>query len=282
MSEKEEGVFNRRMGFCKALLSKFNTDELYIICNRCDRFVCVCCPDFSNEILCHHYPVVFTDGACSANGSHGAISGIGGAYGEQAEHQWSIRVDDLVDANPVRTNQRAELLAAIEGVRRLGDIVLSSKGKPARNGREAEMVVATDSEYVCKGVTEWMPKWKVSLAFFHRCYILGDQSLTFYKTNGWRNSSGRVLSNKDLFCELDEAISALEHLRISVGFWWIDRKVHVVLFTNNNFFLTVTVNTSLTREPMRLLRQPVRGRYNLLLNKCKRSCMHVPLVSDMN
>jgi hypothetical protein len=49
-----------------------------------------------------------------------------------------------VDANPVSTNQRAELLAAIEGVRRLGDIVLSSKRKPARNGREAEMVHSRD------------------------------------------------------------------------------------------------------------------------------------------
>jgi ribonuclease HI len=173
MSEGGEGVSNRRMGFCKTLLSKFNTDELYVTCNRCYRFHCVCCSDFSNDILCHHYPVVFTDGACSANGSRGATSGIGGAYGEQAEHQWSIPVDDLVDANPVRTNQRAELLAAIEGVRRLGDFILSSNRKPARNGCKAEMVVATDSEYICKGVTEWMPKWKVSLPFFHRRYLLG-------------------------------------------------------------------------------------------------------------
>jgi ribonuclease HI len=173
MSEGEEGVFNRRMIFCQRLLSNFNTDELYTTCNHCDCFFCICCPDYSNNVLCHHYPVVFTDGACSANGSHGATSGIGGSFGEQAEYQWSIPVDDCVDANPVRTNQRAELLTAIEGVRRLGDILLSAKRGTAKNGRKAEMVVATDSEYVCKGVTEWMPKWKVSLPFFHRRNILG-------------------------------------------------------------------------------------------------------------
>jgi ribonuclease HI len=36
----------------------------------------------------------------------------------------------------------------------------------AGNGRRAEMVVASDSEYVCKGVTEWMPKWKVGVPIF--------------------------------------------------------------------------------------------------------------------
>ena len=89
--------------------------------------------------------------------------------------------------------------------------------------------------------------------------------LTFYKTTGWRNSSGRVVSNKDLFCELDEAISALERRHIDVGFWWIDRKVHLALFTNKVLFLTIAPNDSLTQEPMHSPRQPVRGPYNAVL-----------------
>lgn len=161
-----EGVINRRMTFCDRLLSTYATHELYETCDHCDQFFCICCLHSSGNKSCHHYPVVFTDGACSGNGFGGAVSGIGGSYGENAEHRWSILVDDRIDPNAVRTNQRAELLAAIEGVRRLGDLLLSSSSnEPARKGPRTEMVVATDSEYVCKGVTEWMPKWKVFVQF---------------------------------------------------------------------------------------------------------------------
>jgi len=108
--------------------------------------------------------VVFTDGACSRNGFDGAVSGIGGTYGNDVDYQWSIPVDERIDSTPIRTNQRAELLAAIEGVRRLGDFLESKvEENPPLNPRSV-MVVATDSEYVCKGVTEWMPKWKVCVA----------------------------------------------------------------------------------------------------------------------
>ena len=222
---KSQGVFDRRMVFCQRLLSAHTTDELYRIC-RCDKFHCVCCLHYYGNSECHHYPVVFTDGACAGNGYNGAVSGIGGSFGEGVGQQWSIPVDDSVDPNAVRTNQRAELLAAIEGVRRLGDELVSQPPmKPSPNGWRAQMVVATDSEYVCNGVTEWMPKWKVSVPFFLQIYIHFADII--YKANGWRNSSGRLVSNKDLFCELDEAISALERQRIGVGFWWIARQVNV-------------------------------------------------------
>jgi ribonuclease HI len=168
-----EGVFNRRMVFCETMLSTYNADELYIICDDCDRFFCICCPDFSNDTPCHHYPLVFTDGACSRNGQGDAMSGIGGSFGDDVDYQWSIPVDGRVDSTPVRTNQRAELLAAIEGVRRLGDFLQSKwlLGEPPTRSSRASMVVATDSEYVCKGVTEWMPKWKVCLVFSQRSVL---------------------------------------------------------------------------------------------------------------
>jgi ribonuclease HI len=49
--------------------------------------------------------------------------------------------------------------------------------------------------------------------------------LTLVKTNGWRNSSRKIVANQDFFCELDEAISALEARHIDVGFWWIERQI---------------------------------------------------------
>jgi ribonuclease HI len=162
-----QGVSNRRMIFCENLLSQYNTDELYSVCDHCNTLFCICCRDLSNPDYrrCHYYPVVFIDGACSRNGSGDAVSGIGGSFGEEPEHQWSVPVDGLIDSVAVRTNQRAELLAAIMGVQRLGEYLLSTKRKPHQNNCLAEMVVATDSEYVCKGVSEWMPKWKVCCLF---------------------------------------------------------------------------------------------------------------------
>jgi ribonuclease HI len=153
------GIFERRMNF-SPYASNLWADRLYQVCGSCDQYLCL--SDIPNQPR-FDYPVVFTDGACSNNGYHGATSGIGGAFGDLPEYQWSIHVDNEVDDSSVRTNQRAELLAAIEGVRRLGDFL--DIERPCGHATYA-MVVATDSEYVCKGVTEWMPRWKVCCSFF--------------------------------------------------------------------------------------------------------------------
>lgn len=174
----EEGILNRRMVFCETMLSNHTTDELYTTCSNCARFLCICCScrrDYSSDTPCHHYPLVFTDGACSGNGLGRAVSGIGGSFGKDVEYHWSIPVTHLVDSTPLRTNQRAELLAAIEGVRRLGDFLQSKPDPENPRGcdNRLEMVVATDSEYVYKGVTEWIPKWKVCVPFLltQRCDV---------------------------------------------------------------------------------------------------------------
>jgi ribonuclease HI len=88
---------------------------------------------------------------------------MGGLFGETPDSQWSMHIDESIDLIPVRTSQRAELLAAIEGVRRLSEYWLPKMNTRdiGENGRLAQMVVATDSDYVCKAMTEWMPKWKV-------------------------------------------------------------------------------------------------------------------------
>jgi ribonuclease HI len=163
VNHKGQGV--RRMNFCE-VLSELDTDEQVRTCAHCDRFFSICCQhrDTDNSpSLCHHFPLVFTDDACSRNGHNDAVSGIGGAFGLLPELQWSIPVDDDMDPTGVRTNQRAELLAAIEGVLRLGDFLLDQAD--ISDKKQVEMVVATDSEYVCNAVTDWMPKWKVRYIF---------------------------------------------------------------------------------------------------------------------
>jgi hypothetical protein len=66
------------------------------------------------------------------------------------------------------------------------------------------------------------------------------------------------VSNKDLFCTLDEAVSRLERHSIDVGFWWIDRQVHTVWLIEILPLLTVSPNVSLIREPIHSPKRLVR------------------------
>ena len=67
-----------------------------------------------------------------------------------------------------RTSQRAELLAAISGIRFMaeadGPYVPKKKKCKKQDLRKTEIswIIATDSEYVVKGMTEWLPAWQVS------------------------------------------------------------------------------------------------------------------------
>lgn len=106
---------------------------------------------------------IFTDGACSGNpgpGGWGAILRFG-----DEERQ-------LSGGEPDTTNNRMELLAAIRA--------LETLKRPCR------IVLTTDSQYVMKGVTEWMPVWK---------------------QNGWRTSSKKSVRNQDLWVELDRLLA---------------------------------------------------------------------------
>tara|TARA_B100002019_G_scaffold76749_1_gene66264 strand:- start:215 stop:643 length:429 start_codon:yes stop_codon:yes gene_type:complete len=102
---------------------------------------------------------IYTDGACRGN------PGIGG---------WGVLI--RIDGNESHhfggekntTNNRMELMAAIEGLKLLSD--------------SSELILVTDSEYVRKGITEWIFNWK---------------------RNGWRTSTKKPVKNADLWRELD-------------------------------------------------------------------------------
>lgn len=85
--------------------------------------------------------------------------------------QWSVPIDEAIDPLPgvKRTSQRAELLAALEGLRRLSglDEVCHTKYRMKHEAmlqkETKQWIIATDSEYVVKGMTELLPGWKVRL-----------------------------------------------------------------------------------------------------------------------
>jgi ribonuclease HI len=104
---------------------------------------------------------IFGDGACSGNpgpGGYGAILRCGGR--EKEISGWA----------PDTTNNRMELTAVIEALRQLT--------------RPCQITVTTDSQYVVKGMTEWITGWQ---------------------RNGWRNSKKEQVLNRDLWEALLEA-----------------------------------------------------------------------------
>ncbi|KPV40396.1 ribonuclease H [Thiohalorhabdus denitrificans] len=115
---------------------------------------------------------LFTDGACRGN------PGPGG-WGALLRHKGRER--ELYGYDPDTTNNRMELTAAIRG--------LEALKRPCR------VDLTTDSQYLRKGVTEWMANWK---------------------KRGWKTASKKPVQNRDLWEELDALLQ-----KHDVTFHWI-------------------------------------------------------------
>ena len=111
---------------------------------------------------------IYTDGGCSGNPGPG-----GWAFVMVLEtFQGGKILAEQKGGEKSTTNNRMELTAVIESLRALKTM----DGVPGR------AVVCTDSQYVQKGITEWIRKWK---------------------QNAWRTSDRKPVKNQDLWVELD-------------------------------------------------------------------------------
>jgi ribonuclease HI len=105
--------------------------------------------------------VIATDGACKGNpgpGGWGAVLRFGTVE------------RDLSGGEPLTTNNRMEMMAAI--------MALETLTRPCR------VILSTDSVYVRDGITKWIHGWK---------------------RNGWRTASRKPVANAELWQRLDEA-----------------------------------------------------------------------------
>lgn len=110
---------------------------------------------------------IYTDGACSGNPGPGGWGAILRYNGHEKE---------LFGFAAATTNNRMELTAVIEALRSLK--------------RSVAAQVHTDSQYVQKGITEWIHGWK---------------------RRGWKTAAKEPVKNEDLWRELD-ALAALHRL----------------------------------------------------------------------
>ena len=84
---------------------------------------------------------LFTDGACRGNPGPGGWAYI-------LKHPASGSEKEAAGGEPLTTNNQMELQAVIEGLRALK--------------QRSQVEVVTDSSYVAKGSSEWLPKWKAN------------------------------------------------------------------------------------------------------------------------
>ena len=104
--------------------------------------------------------VMYTDGACKGNPGRGGW-GVWMTSGGHEKEMWG--------GEALTTNNRMELTAVIEA--------LASLKRPC------QVAVYTDSEYVRKGITEWILGWK---------------------RRGWKTADGKPVKNAELWVRLDE------------------------------------------------------------------------------
>ena len=112
---------------------------------------------------------IFTDGACRGNPGPGGW----GALLRYGEHE-----KELYGAERETTNNRMELMAAIQALESLK--------------RPCEVTLTTDSVYLQKGITEWIADWK---------------------RRGWKTAGKKPVKNQDLWERLDSAVRAHHNIK---------------------------------------------------------------------
>jgi ribonuclease HI len=104
--------------------------------------------------------IIFTDGGCRGNPGPGGW-GVLLRYGSHEKKMWGAETDT--------TNNRMELMAAIQALAGLRET--------------CRVDLHTDSQYLQKGITEWLPNWK---------------------RKNWKKADNHSVKNADLWQELDK------------------------------------------------------------------------------
>ena len=108
---------------------------------------------------------IYTDGACQKNPGPGGWAAV-------LEHK--DKKMEISGSDKRTTNNRMELLAVIKGLKKLR--------------YSCDVTIVTDSQYVMKGITEWIDRWQKN----------------GWKTKNWNTQEEKDVKNKDLWQALLE------------------------------------------------------------------------------
>jgi ribonuclease HI len=159
----------------------------------------------------------------------GAQACIGVAIGNTNDQQWSVPVDDALAAKQRlqrRTSQRAELLAASEVLRKISEAGrIKHPPENLQHGFAAACwVVASDSEYVVKGMMEWLPVWKVSLRVTHPHRPISECSSGQYMMHRMRCEAYEAVEPRSVSAPRSFTAEQFSKRRVKIGFWHIRRE----------------------------------------------------------
>lgn len=132
---------------------------------------------------------LFTDGASKGNPGFGGWAAIIVLHSESKEENKIFEIGAPVSR---ATNNQMELLAAIEGLKKIASVSASKNVK--------EIVVHSDSRYLINGATKWLSNWK--------------------KRN-WQTVTKHPVENKDLWEQLDEVMGLLFNKNVKINWQYV-------------------------------------------------------------
>tara|TARA_B100001113_G_scaffold349631_1_gene345328 strand:- start:9388 stop:10068 length:681 start_codon:yes stop_codon:yes gene_type:complete len=150
---------------------------------------------------------VYTDGACPNNGQEGATGGLGihlWIPAKESGRTLGLAYDEFMrERYGEPTNQKCELLAALYTV--AGACINHRDGAKKDQLYDEDgtlnmrFLIYSDSKYVVDGINTWLPNWK---------------------RNGWKNSKKKLISNLQMWKDLD-AVLSFGHLRGVFSFYHV-------------------------------------------------------------
>ncbi|KGO77474.1 hypothetical protein PITC_037820 [Penicillium italicum] len=172
-------------------------------------WICLACPTSARKCLdCKQYEghedslVIAIHGECltEKNRKRSAI-GVFYGRGNAGNISWPIPGKD----DHSHTTQIAELTACLRALRNATSII-DKRRNMMRKGKVLmplnTFVIKTDSEYLVRSLTEWLPKWK---------------------KNGWKTCKGVPVANADMFKLAETGIIMVEMV-VQVKFWLVPKE----------------------------------------------------------
>ncbi|GMO26818.1 MAG: ribonuclease HI [Termitinemataceae bacterium] len=117
---------------------------------------------------------IYTDGGCHGNPGPGAWAYviIDNTAKDDRSNNFESAINESYGAAPLTTNNQMELSAVISALKYID----------ANNYSSNEIAIYTDSQYVQKGISQWIKNWK---------------------RNGWRTADKKPVKNAELWQQLD-------------------------------------------------------------------------------
>lgn len=139
---------------------------------------------------------IYTDGACLGNPGPGGFGWVllkKKMSGHEKIDEGSKSSEESLQEKRT-TNNRMELMAVIDALETISKAYINEMSG-------VELHIFSDSQYVLKGFTEWLPGWK---------------------RKGWKGAGGKAVKNVDLWIRLEAAVtSSMEAFLHEIHWHWV-------------------------------------------------------------